>query len=114
PRMLGDHDEGGARHRTLDSEPDREALDEAGLARPEVAAEGEHGPRRRAPRDARGERASRLDALARDRDRDTRRAQTCGRKVDRTAFGLWAHWAVTIAPRLDRTAGSLLASPLPD
>ena len=51
PRVLCHHDEGRARHGALDSEPGGKALDEAGLPRPEVAAQRHHRAGRRAPGD---------------------------------------------------------------
>ncbi len=73
PRVLGDHDERGARHGALDAQSGREALDEAGLARPEVAAQRHHGAGRRAPAELGGQRVGRLGARRGDGDRASRR-----------------------------------------
>ena len=72
--VLGDHHEGRARHGAVDAEPGREALDEARLPRPQVAAERDDRAGRRAPGDPRGERPGRLGARTRHRDGAARAA----------------------------------------
>ena len=75
-RVLGDQDEGRARHGTLDAKPSGETLDEAGLPCPEVADERHHGSRGRAAGDPGGDRPRRVRARAAERDRHARRAGT--------------------------------------